>query len=119
MTTAKQTSSQTGHIGEDIAISYLSKQGHQIISRNFHTRYGELDVITKKGTSIYFFEVKYRKSEIFGYGEESISKSKINKLAKSVEIWKSRDGRKYEYEDIYLNAIIIDSDLTVMELEIL
>jgi putative endonuclease len=36
---------QIGLDGEEIAADFLKKHGYKIISRNFHSRFGEIDII--------------------------------------------------------------------------
>ena len=49
-----------GNIGEKIAQKYLIKKGYEIITTNFYTRSGEIDIITKNENEIIFIEVKTR-----------------------------------------------------------
>ena len=49
-----------GAIGEDEAVAHLERRGHEILDRNFRTRYGELDVVSSTGTCLVFCEVKTR-----------------------------------------------------------
>ena len=49
-----------GAIGEDEAVAHLERLGHEILDRNFRTRYGELDVVSSTGTCLVFCEVKTR-----------------------------------------------------------
>ena len=34
---------QTGQQGEDLAADFLQEQGYQILDRNYHSRFGEVD----------------------------------------------------------------------------
>ena len=49
-----------GDIGEDEAVAHLARRGHQILDRNFRTRYGELDIVSSTDTHLVFCEVKTR-----------------------------------------------------------
>jgi putative endonuclease len=49
-----------GVIGEDEAAAHLVRLGHEILERNFRTRYGELDVVSSTGSCLVFCEVKTR-----------------------------------------------------------
>ena len=44
----------SGLLGEDKAQSYLKKQGFEIIERNFHSKFGEIDIIAKKDEILHF-----------------------------------------------------------------
>lgn len=52
----------TGDIGEDFAVKYFEKRGYRILERNYHSRYGEIDIIAQDDQFIVFVEVKARKS---------------------------------------------------------
>lgn len=48
----------TGKIGEETACKFLMKHGYQIITRNYWKKWGEIDIIAKKNTTVHFVEVK-------------------------------------------------------------
>lgn len=56
---------EIGKIGEKIAKAFLMKQGFSIIEINYPTRYGEIDIIAKKGPTLHFVEVKSVKVKDF------------------------------------------------------
>lgn len=47
-----------GDLGEDKACEFLMKQGFAIIERNYLKKWGEIDIITRKGQKLHFIEVK-------------------------------------------------------------
>ena len=47
-----------GNIGEKLAANYVIKKGYAIISRKYHSRYGEIDIIARDNETIVFIEVK-------------------------------------------------------------
>jgi putative endonuclease len=49
---------RVGNLGEDIACTYLEKQGYVIKDRNYLRKYGELDIVASKDGLIHFIEVK-------------------------------------------------------------
>ncbi len=51
-------SQKIGELGEDIACKYLEKQAFYILERNYTKKWGEIDIIAKKGYKLYFIEVK-------------------------------------------------------------
>lgn len=74
---------QKGIEGEKIAYSYLLRKGHRIIAKNFHSRFGEIDIISLDGKTIVFTEVKMRSSKRFGTPLEAITYRKLQKLQKT------------------------------------
>jgi putative endonuclease len=56
-----------GREGEDRAARALEAKGMRIITRNFRTRTGEIDLVALDGDTIVFIEVKAWSS--YGYGD--------------------------------------------------
>lgn len=70
---------------ELIAIKYLQWKGYNILDTNYKfSRYWEIDIICFKNNLTCFIEVKYRSSNKYWTPEESINKSKIKKLEKTI-----------------------------------
>ncbi len=74
---------QIGRSGEQQAARYLEENDVAILGMNYHTPYGEIDIIGKKNDLLVFCEVKTRTSQKFGYPEESITPKKKNALINS------------------------------------
>ena len=49
-----------GAFGEAEAALHLERLGHELLDRNFRTRYGELDLVSRTGDCLVFCEVKTR-----------------------------------------------------------
>jgi len=47
-----------GDLGENIACRFLMKRGFEIIEKNYLRKWGEIDIISKKGDKLHFIEVK-------------------------------------------------------------
>ena len=73
---------QTGHRGEDIAVSYLTDKGYKILQRNWSCPTGELDVIVQDDhtDTLVFVEVRTRRGNRFGTAEESVTPAKQARL---------------------------------------
>jgi putative endonuclease len=50
-----------GRQGEELAVAYLIRQGCDIITRNWRTRSGELDIVARDGDWLVFVEVRTRR----------------------------------------------------------
>lgn len=72
----ENTSLATGRSGEEAAVSYLRRSGHQILETNWRFRKYEVDIIARSANTIVFVEVKTRKSGTFGEPEESVNRRK-------------------------------------------
>lgn len=73
-----------GQWGETRAAQYLLEMGYSILTRNYRTPYGEIDLVscqeTLEGQVLVFVEVKTRAGQAFGYPEESITARKQEHL---------------------------------------
>jgi len=68
------------HTGETLAAQYLVNKGYLIVCQNYHSAYGEIDLIARDGTELVMVEVKTRSSHNIKAAEDSINKTKQNKL---------------------------------------
>lgn len=69
-------SRERGQAAEERVLNYLQQQGLQLITRNFHARGGEIDLILQDGDSLVFVEVRYRNGNAHGSALESITARK-------------------------------------------
>jgi putative endonuclease len=78
---------QIGDRGEEIAREFLERKGLEFIEKNYHAQGGELDIVMKdpQDDEYVFIEVKTRTNEAFGYGEESITQRKFEKILMAIE----------------------------------
>lgn len=74
-----------GSIGEKIARDYLTKKGYSIIDKNYRTKIGEIDIISKLKNIIVFVEVKTKIGDVKGKPYEHVTKSKISKFKRAVQ----------------------------------
>lgn len=86
----KQFTSKTqkiGEIGEEKASMFLVKQGFDIVERNISNKFGEIDIVAKKGGVHYFFEVKTGKSGGWIHPAENLTREKLRKFCISAEYY--------------------------------
>jgi len=79
-----QTNKQrTGQAGEDAALQYLQAAGLTLITRNYHCRWGEVDLVMQEKDCIVFVEVRLRSHSNYGGAAASVDKRKQAKLQKT------------------------------------
>lgn len=79
---SSQSRKKTGNWGETLVMERLLSQGYQLVTRNYHCRYGEADLIMLDETGLLTcVEVKTRRSQKFGPAEYSVGKKKLKALA--------------------------------------
>lgn len=72
--------SEKGRLGEEYAARLLEREGYRILSRNFHTRYGEIDLIAQKGEILAFIEVKTRAADSLSRPAAAVSRQKQSRI---------------------------------------
>lgn len=72
-----------GNIGEKAAISFLQKAGYKILEHNFRSKSGEIDIIAEYRHTIIFIEVKTRRSTVFGFPAEAVTRVKQQRIIKT------------------------------------
>ncbi|MBT1175145.1 YraN family protein [Bifidobacterium sp. LC6] len=79
---------QFGALGEHYAAAWLERQGWRTLSRNWHTRYGELDIVMMApDRTIVFVEVKSRRNAHYGIPQEAVTHSKQVNLRRAACEW--------------------------------
>jgi putative endonuclease len=95
--------SQFGRWGEKAAAAYLTHQGYEILARNYHCRYGELDIVAREGNEIVFVEVKSRRSDSFGSPASAVDARKVLRLRRTARDFLyryRRPGESYRFDVI-------------------
>jgi ribonuclease HII len=81
------TSKQVGDAAESKVALHLKKQGHEILSRNWRTKFCEIDIVSRKGDTVYFTEVKHRKADAQGGGIAAITPKKQKQMTFAAEFY--------------------------------
>lgn len=76
-----------GRWGEQAAADFLERQGYTILARNYHTRWGEIDLIAEDGRYLAFVEVKTRSSDRYAAAREAVTPAKQHRLILTAEYW--------------------------------
>jgi putative endonuclease len=79
----KRTRTELALVGETLAATYLEKNNCSVLGRNYHSAYGEIDIIAMDNTELAFVEVKTRTSNTVRTAEESVTAAKQRKLTKT------------------------------------
>lgn len=83
----------SGAKGEGIAAQYLTEQGYRILETNYHSLYGEIDIIAAKGDVLAFVEVKTRSGRMIAEPREAVTVSKQEKLRQTALLFLSEHER--------------------------
>lgn len=82
-----KTTKQIGDSGEDVACEYLIARGHVILERNWRTKFCEIDIVSRYESTLFFSEVKYRKTDQQGGGFGAITAKKERQMRFAAEFY--------------------------------
>jgi putative endonuclease len=119
---------EIGKIGEKITKEFLMKHGFHIITANYRTRYGEIDIVAKKDNKIRFVEVKSVKVRDFENleslhvkPEDNLTGDKWRKFVTSVKLYLNNRGVSSEtlwqldLACVYINTETREGKVVLME----
>ncbi|MDR0666277.1 MAG: YraN family protein [Campylobacteraceae bacterium] len=87
---------------EKEAARFLEKAGLKIVMRNYHSRFGEIDIIAEDKDILHFVEVKATSGSYDPL--ERITGLKMEKIIKTIEYYILKNGIQKEYQ---IDAVII------------
>ena len=76
-----------GKTGEDLALDFLKSHSFSILEKNFHSKFGEIDIIAERKHCLYFVEVKTRSNLNHGAPYEAVNKRKIYHIRKASQYY--------------------------------
>jgi len=69
-----------GQRGEELTATELSRRGYDIVARNWRCQTGEVDIVARRDSVWYFFEVRTRRGTEYGTPEESLTATKQQRM---------------------------------------
>ncbi|MBM0636501.1 YraN family protein [Campylobacter sp. VicNov18] len=94
-----------GFLGENKACHFLKKQGFELIKRNFHSKFGEIDIIAQKEGILHFIEVKFTQKDY--EVSQRLDKKKLEKIFKTIDFYHLKYGMS---QDFQVDLICIKND---------
>ena len=83
MTFVPKSKAGVGLHYERLGAKLLKLNGYELLSENYRTKDGEIDIVASKDGLLCFIEVKYRSSETYGHPSEAVDKKKQERIYKS------------------------------------
>lgn len=102
---AVSTTRAIGNESETVATEELIRQGHEIVERNWKTKYCEIDIISTKGDTVYFTEVKHRRNARSGDGLAAITSKKLSQMKFAAKFY----AEYKKLRDINLRLVVIST----------
>lgn len=107
------TTKAIGDKAETEATNYLVREGHSVIERNWKTKYCEIDIVSSKDDTIYFTEVKYRKTPHQGGGIAAITGKKLEQMKFAAKLY--AQIQSIQDSDLRLNVLTLTGMPPVIE----
>lgn len=95
---------EDGKSAEQRASSYLQSLGYTILTCNFHSKFGEIDIVAQKEGVIHFCEVKFSKNYDPLW---RITPSKVAKIIKTIGYYFLRNPSSCDYQ---VDAILVNNE---------
>jgi len=83
---------ELGKQGEEIATTYLLKQGYIILDTNWRAGRNEIDILARDKDFLVIIEVKSRSNSKFTEPEESVTREKQNSLIRAANAYIFRNN---------------------------
>jgi putative endonuclease len=87
---------EIGKQAEQQACLFLQNKGFQLLEQNYHSRFGEIDLIMRDRDDIVFVEVRSRSCMEYGHPLESIDRRKQQKLINTAVLFLQKKGWLYK-----------------------
>ncbi|MBY6367350.1 YraN family protein [Rhodococcoides corynebacterioides] len=84
---ARSAAQDVGRLGEDAAATFLTAVGLDVVTRNWRSRHGEIDIVAADGDTVVFVEVKTRSGTAFGTPAEAVTPAKAARLHRLAGLW--------------------------------
>lgn len=84
-----------GAAAEQHAADHLKQSGLTLLSRNYRSPYGEIDLIMEQGETLVFVEVRFRRRTDYGTPAETVDRRKQERLRATAEHFLQHDRRAY------------------------
>lgn len=76
-----------GERGELLAADYLRKKGYRVLTRNFQTVGGEIDIVAREGDVLIFVEVKTRRSDEQRQPWQQVNRAKQHRMTRAARAY--------------------------------
>ncbi len=99
-----------GALAERYAASCLAKDGYQIVATNYHSRYGEIDIIATRDDVLVFVEVKARSPKAYYSPMEAVTSAKMKKITATALCYLEQNPSDLQPRFDVIELVVIDKD---------
>jgi putative endonuclease len=107
-----------GRAGEQLAADHFARLGFDVLARNHHTRYGELDLVLSDGRTLVFCEVKTRRAG-GGAPFENLHVAKQEQVRRMAAAWLAEPSERPWHDELRFDAVgvVVDRDGGLVSLD--
>ncbi len=91
---------------EQIALDFLIRQGLTLVTRNWRSKNGEIDLILREKTDLIFVEVRKRNDSSFGGALASIDQAKTARIVAAANDYLARLPSRPNFR---IDAVVFDA----------
>ena len=97
--------------GEELACGELRRRGYAILARRYRTRFGEIDIVSERGGTLVFVEVKARRTRRFGEASAAIpfwKRRRLAAMALDYQAWAGRSTSRCRFDVVAIDGFGTD-----------
>ncbi|NPA80519.1 MAG: YraN family protein [Thermotogae bacterium] len=105
---------ERGREGERLAEEFFRRGGYEVVARNYRKLSGEIDLVLRKGNTVYFVEVKVDNPTFRAV--ERIDDGKLNRMLMTAEAYLSEMGLD-GYDVRFILAVVDGTGVRVVPVD--
>jgi putative endonuclease len=108
-----------GRVGERLAREHLERLGYRVVTGNYRTRFGELDLIVCDETWLVFVEVKTRRAGAMESAVQAVSPTKQRRVRAMAAAWLVEATERPRSRELRFDvvAVTVDRDGRLVRLD--
>lgn len=106
-----------GQHGEEEAAMYLSKNGYNIIARNWRYKHKEIDIIAIRNRMLIVVEVKTRTNDYFESPKEAVTRKKQRFIIEAANAYIEKNDIMLETQFDIVSVTIQDESIKIEHIE--
>ncbi len=99
-----------GAFAEQVAVLCLAKDGYRVVLQNYHSRYGEIDIIAVRGDVLVFAEVKARSPKACYSPLEAVTPAKMKKITATALCYLQQNPCDLQPRFDVIELVVVDKD---------
>ncbi len=99
-----------GRVGERLAREHLERLGYVVVTKNYRTRFGEIDLVVCDEQTLVFVEVKARRADAVAGALDSVPPRKQRQVRSMAAAWLVEAADRPRARDLRFDVIGVTVD---------